>query len=53
MGHLHHLFLPGCLVHLSPPGVVCVVDDEEDLAPQQHQGGVGGDQALHHAVKTL
>ncbi len=49
----HYLFLPGRLVHLSPPGVVGVVDDEEDLAPQQHQGGVGGDQALHHAVQTL
>lgn len=53
MSHTDNLFLPGCLVHLSPPGVVGVVDDEENLAPQQHQGGVGGDQALHHAVETL
>lgn len=40
-------------MHLRPPGVVGVVDDEEDLAPQQHQGGVGGDQALHHVVQPL
>lgn len=49
----HHLVLPGRLVHLSPPGVVSVVDDKEDLTPQQYQGGVGGDQALHHAVQPL
>lgn len=49
----HYLFLPGRLVHLSPPGVVSVVDDKEDLTPQQHQGGVSGDQALHHAVQPL
>lgn len=40
-------------MYLSPPGVVGVVDDEEDLTPQQHQGWVGGDQALHHAVELL
>lgn len=45
--------LPWGLVHLGPPGVVGVVDDEEDLTPQQHQGRVGGDQALHHAVESL
>lgn len=50
---LDYPFLPGCLVHLSPPGVVGVINNEEDLAPQQHQRGVGGDQALHHAVQTL
>lgn len=49
----HTLILPGCLVHLSPPGVVGVVDEEEDLTPQQYQGRVGGDQALHHAVQTF
>lgn len=53
MSNLQHPFLLGCLVHLSPPGVVGVVDDEEDLAPQQHQGGVGGDQTLHHAVQAF
>lgn len=40
-------------MHFGPPGVVGVVDDEEDLTPQQHQGRVGGDQALHHAVESL
>jgi len=45
--------VPGCLVHLRPPGVVGVVDDEEDLAPKQHKRGVGGDEALHHAVQPL
>lgn len=48
-----NLYSPGCLVHLSPPGIVGVIDDEEDLAPEQHQGGVGGNQALHHTVQTL
>lgn len=47
------LFLPRSLVNLSPPGVVGVVNEEEDLTPQQHQGGVSGDQALHHAVQSL
>ena len=40
-------------MHLGPPGVVGVVDDEQDLAPQQHQGGVGGGQALDHAVQGI
>lgn len=40
-------------MHFSPPGVVGVVDDEENLTPEQHQGRVGGDQALHHAVEAL
>lgn len=40
-------------MHLGPPGVVGVIDDEEDLTPQQHQGRVGGDQALHHVVEPL
>lgn len=40
-------------MHLSPPGVVGVVDEEEDLTPQQYQGRVGSDQALHHAVQTF
>lgn len=33
-GAQNRLFLPGSLVHLGPPGVVGVVDDEEDLAPK-------------------
>lgn len=45
--------LPGCMMHLWPPGVVGVIDEEEDLAPEQHQGGVSGDQRLAHAVQIV
>lgn len=47
------LFLLGCLMDFGPPGVVCVVDDEKDLAPEEDQGWMGGDEALHHAVQFL
>lgn len=47
------LFLPGCLMNLSPPRVVGVVNDEKNLAPEEHQGWVGGDEALYHAVQTF
>lgn len=47
------LFLPGCLMNLSPPRVVGVINDEKNLAPEEHKGWVGGDEALYHAVQTF
>lgn len=40
-------------MHFGPPGVVSVVDDEEHLAPEQHQWGVCGDELHHQAIKPF
>ncbi len=44
---------PGCLMHLGPPGVVSVVDDEKDLTPEQDQRWVCCDELEHQAIQTL
>lgn len=40
-------------MHLGPPGVVGVVDDEKDLTPEQDQRWVCSDELKHQAVQTL
>lgn len=45
--------LPGRLLHLCPPAVVSVVDKQQDLTPEQHQGWVRGDHAAHPCVQAL
>lgn len=40
-------------MHLGPPGVVGVVDDEKDLTPEQDQRWVCGDEVKHQGVQAI
>lgn len=40
-------------MHLRPPGIVSVVDDEEHLAPEEHQWWVCGDELHNQAIKPF
>lgn len=43
----------GGLLHLGPPAVVGVADQQQDLTPEQHKCGVCGDHAAHTRVQAL
>lgn len=43
----------GGLLHLGPPAVVGVADEQQDLAPEQHEGRVCGDHGAHARVQAL
>lgn len=43
----------GRLLHLRPPAVVGVADEQQDLTPEQHQGRVRGDHGAHPRVQAL
>ena len=43
----------GGLLHLCPPAVVGVADEQQDLTPEQHQGRVRGDHGAHPRVQAL
>ena len=45
--------VPGGLLHLCPPAVVGVADEQQDLTPEQHEGRVGGDHGAHPGVQAL
>lgn len=45
--------VPGGLLHLCPPAVVGVADEQQDLTPEQHEGRVGGDHGAHPRVQAL
>lgn len=45
--------VPGGLLHLGPPAVVRVADEQQDLAPEQHEGRVCGDHGAHLRVQAL
>lgn len=43
----------GGLLHLGPPAVVGVADEQQDLAPEQHEGRVCGGHGAHARVQAL
>lgn len=45
--------VPGGLLHLGPPAVVRVADEQQDLAPEQHEGWVCGDHGAHLRIQAL
>lgn len=49
----HRPDVPGGLLHLCPPAVVGVADQQQDLAPEQHQGRVRGHHGAHPCVQPL
>ena len=43
----------GGLLHLRPPAVVGVADEQQDLTPEEHQCRVRGDHGAHPRVQAL
>lgn len=45
--------LLGCLLHLCPPSVVSVIDEQQDLTPEQYQGWVCGHHGSNPCIEVL